>query len=133
MSGPREKLRSTRTLNKTSVRRPLSYATYAGVVPPPGVFRPFGISAMTMAKNEEDWIETSVKSILKFVDEVVVADNGSEDHTAEIIARLGRAFPEKIRVVKLIDEDFVPAVNSVMLQTKYRWILRWHADFVAHT
>jgi len=88
---------------------------------------------MTMAKNEEDWIETSVKSVLKFVDEVVVADNGSEDHTAEIIARLGRAFPEKIRVVKLIDEDFVPAVNSLMRQTKYRWILRWHADFVAHT
>src|SRR3989449_8952502 len=115
------------------LRRVLSFSTYAGLVPPPATFRPFGISAVTMAKNEEDWAETSVRSIMQMVDEVVLADHGSDDDTSEIVRKLAQRYPDKIRLVSLGDIDFSSAINKMLRRTRYRWVLRWHADFVAQT
>jgi len=115
------------------LRQVLSFATYAGLVPPPAVFRPSGISALTMARNEEDWVETSVRSILDMVDEVVLADHGSDDDTPEIVRKLAQRYPGKIRLVSLGDIDFSSAINKMLRRTRYRWVLRWHADFIAQT
>jgi len=119
--------------SRNPIRHYLSYASYSGMVPPPCCFRPSGISAITMARNEEDWVEASVRSILDFVDELVIADNGSEDATPKTIETLAQTYPEKIRRTSLPSEDFVSGTNFLISQTRFRWILRWHADFVART
>ena len=113
-------------------RRIASFTPYLGIVPPPAL-RPMGISAMTMAKNEEDWVASSLNSILNSVDEILVADHGSEDSTPRILARLAHEHPERIRLINVGDRDFPSAINLMMSQTRYRWILRWHADFIART
>src|SRR2546427_5218898 len=114
-------------------RQALSYLTYAGVVPPPPVFRPQGISVITLGKNEEDWTETSIRSIMNFADEVLIADNRSDDSTKEIMMGLARSYPAKVRHVELPEEDFVSSTNFMIQSARFRWILRWHADFIAQT
>ncbi len=118
---------------RTSARNLLSFAAWAGVVPPPSTLRPHGVSAMTLVKNEEDWVETSVLSVLDYVDEVLVADNDSIDSTLQILKRLAASYPRKIRLLDLGNLDFVPAINAMIGETRYRWLLRWHGDFVART
>src|SRR5712691_6490882 len=116
------------------LRRLLSHATLLGLVPPPGAFRPFGISAMVIAKNEAEWVEASIRSVLGNVDEVVVSDHGSEDGTGEIVHSLARAFPEKIRVIHLTgDEPFHEALNTMIAGCRFRWLFRFSADFIART
>ena len=53
---------------------------------------------MMTVKNEEDWIEKSVSSIIDSVDEVVVVDNGSDDRTSSILANLKQRFNQKLHV-----------------------------------
>ena len=118
---------------RSSLRKLLSFSTYSGLVPSPGALRPFGISAMTMARNEEEWVETSIRSLLDHVDEIIVADHGSEDGTPEILNSLANERPDRIRLVSVGNRDFPSAINFVISKTKYRWILRWHADFIART
>ncbi len=88
---------------------------------------------MTMAKNEEEWAETSAVSILPFVDELLIADHGSEDGTPSILHSLAESNPRKIRLISVGDLDFPSAVNLMISSTRFRWILRWHADFVARS
>lgn len=115
-------------------RETASFSTYTGLVPPPGVFRPFGISAMIIARNEAEWIETSVKSLLGHVDEIVTADHGSEDGTGDIMRDLVGAYPEEVRYVPLSGETlFHEALNYLIDQSKYRWVLRFSGDFIART
>ncbi len=114
------------------LRRILSLAPYFGL-PPPATFRPPGVSAMLIAKNEAEWAETSVLSILNFVDEVVVADHGSEDGTGEILESVERARPGSIRLLKFTAEPFHDALNTMVSHCKYSWILRFNLDFIART
>lgn len=55
------------------------------------------ISAMVRVKNEGEFVEASVRSIVDLVDEVVIVDNLSTDQTPQIIAKLASEYPEKIR------------------------------------
>src|SRR5206468_4324132 len=109
------------TSGKLLLRRLLSNVSHTGVVPPPSMFRPYGISALMTGKNEEDWVETSLLSIVNFVDEVVVADHGSEDDTAEIMERVSNRFPNKIRVWRYGDQTFPDVLNALMAQSRYQW------------
>jgi len=86
------------------LRKLLSFSTLGGLVPLPATFRPFGVSAIVIAKNEEDWVETSIRSILDHVDEVVISDHGSEDGTGEIMRSVAQSFPGKVRLVSLSGE-----------------------------
>lgn len=45
------------------------------------------ISAVIIAKNEQDRIEACLRSLAGWVDEIVVVDSGSEDRTVEICRR----------------------------------------------
>jgi len=118
---------------KVPLRRFLSQSAYLGLVPSPATLRPPGVSAITLARNEEDWIETSVISVMNAVDEILVADNGSVDSTPDILVRLGERFPRKVRLLDLGGANFVDATNLLMEKSRYRWLLRWHGDFVART
>lgn len=114
-------------------RTVLSYLPRMGLLPKPRAYRPEGVSAMMTVKDEEDWIRKSVLSIADVVDEMVVVDNGSEDATYSILSDLERQLGGKLRLYRFPTEDFCAAVNFTLDQTKYKWILRWHGDFVART
>ena len=78
MRSPAERSPEGATL-RARLRNVLSRSTYLGIPPPPPAFRPFGVSAILIAKNEAESARTSVLSILNFVDAVLFADYGSED------------------------------------------------------
>ena len=118
---------------RRSIRKLASYAAYSGIVPPPAVFRPSGISAIVIAKNEEEWAEASMLSVVDCVDEVVAADHGSEDGTGEILAGIADDYPERVRLLKFTEEPFPVALNAMLVESRFRWILRFNADFVART
>lgn len=51
---------------------------------------------MVRARNEEEFLYPSVKSIVDHVEEVVIVDNGSTDATPQVIDRLCAEHPDKI-------------------------------------
>ena len=116
---------------KKSARHALSYLPAAGLIPKPN--RPKGVSVIIRVKNEEDWLETSIRSLIGFADEIIVGDNGSTDKTPETLENLRREYPEILRVYSLPDLDILALTNHLIDETSYRWIARWDADFVAQT
>jgi len=118
---------------KQAARTVFSLLPKFGLIPPSSGLRPAGISAMMTVKNEEDWIEKSVRSVQQVVNEIVVVDNGSDDKTPSILTRLEHELGGKLRLYTFDREDFCAAVNYNLDLTRFRWILRWHGDFIAHT
>lgn len=57
--------------------------------------KPAGTSVMLRAKNEEDMIEMSMRSIYDVFDEIVFIDNGSEDATVSVVERLKAEIDER--------------------------------------
>jgi glycosyltransferase involved in cell wall biosynthesis len=56
-----------------------------------------GLSAIVRLRNEADFAETSLKSILPFFDEIVVVFNDCTDRTPEIVAEFARQNPDQVR------------------------------------
>ncbi|MDD2807882.1 MAG: glycosyltransferase [Patescibacteria group bacterium] len=54
------------------------------------------ITAHTLVKNEENFVGYAIRSVIDFVDQVIVFDTGSTDRTVEIIKQLAGEYPEKI-------------------------------------
>jgi hypothetical protein len=52
-----------------------------------GAVRSRKLSAVIIAKNEEDRIESCLRSLVGWADEIVVVDSGSEDRTVELSRR----------------------------------------------
>lgn len=57
-----------------------------------------GISAFMRLRNEEEFVEQAILSHLPFFDEIVAVYNRCTDRTPEILARLEKLHPEKIKV-----------------------------------
>ena len=106
-----------------------------------------GISAMLRVKNEERTIRASIISIIDFVDEVLVVDNGSTDKTPDIIDELVFSYPDKILSrtypfrVSLCGLEFAntPADSIHSLAYYYNWcksgckfsyLIKWDADMI---
>jgi glycosyltransferase involved in cell wall biosynthesis len=79
------------------------------------------ISAYVIAFNEADKIEAAVSSVL-WADEVIVADSGSTDGTAEIAASLGA------RVVQIPFNGFGDLRNRAIAQCNCDWIFSLDSD-----
>lgn len=118
-------------LGKTG-RTLLSYLPYTGLISKP-TSRPQGISAIVRVKNVVDWVETSILSIKDFADEIVVVDNGSTDGTLEILHKLVSEVTLNLRVYSCPDLNLAEVGNVGFALTRYSWILRWDADFIART
>lgn len=110
------------------------------------------ISAMMRVRNEEEFLEAAVRSILEVVDEVVIVDNASTDGTPESIrtlqSELGSAvrayeYPYEIRrigreSVELSESD--PTGDSPHLSATFYnfcldkctrpYVLKWDGDVV---
>jgi glycosyltransferase involved in cell wall biosynthesis len=54
------------------------------------------ITAHCLVKNEENFIWYAIKSVVDFVDQIIVFDTGSTDKTVEIIQNLVKEYPDKI-------------------------------------
>ena len=54
------------------------------------------ITAHCLVKNEENFIYYAIKSVINFVDQVMVFDTGSTDKTVAIIQDLAKEYPNKI-------------------------------------
>jgi glycosyltransferase involved in cell wall biosynthesis len=55
---------------------------------------PKKISAMMRVKNEVEFLERSINSVIDLVDEMVIVDNCSTDGSAEVIADFANRFPK---------------------------------------
>jgi glycosyltransferase involved in cell wall biosynthesis len=94
---------------------------------------PFGITAVVRVKDEEDWIEPSIRSLAGFADQIVVGDNGSTDATPVLLKRLQEEFPRTLEVLTVPQDDIRALTNRLLARARYRWVVRWDADFVAQT
>lgn len=79
------------------------------------------LSMVVIVKNEESRIKACLESV-KWADEIVIVDNGSEDKTLEI----AEAYTDKIS--KVNKNDFASLRNLAMEQTKGDWVLFVDAD-----
>ena len=52
---------------------------------------------MMRVKNEAEFLERSINSVIDLVDELVIVDNGSEDGSADVIADFSSRFPKKVK------------------------------------
>src|SRR5262252_4275619 len=73
------------------------------------------VSAYILAYNEAEKIADALSSVL-WADEIVVADSGSTDRTAEIAQSLGA------RVVQLPFYGFGDLRNRAIAECRYEWI-----------
>ena len=81
------------------------------------------LSVCLITKNEAERIESAIRSVLPFADEVVVVDTGSTDDTVEIAKRLGA----KIGYFEWCD-DFSAARNVSLDLATGDWIMWLDAD-----
>src|SRR5689334_5869206 len=79
------------------------------------------ISAIIIAKDEERMIANCI-STLRWCDEVVVVDSGSQDNTVELAKREGA------RVVSLEHPTFAESRNAGKEHAKGEWLLYVDAD-----
>ena len=54
------------------------------------------LTAHCLVKNEEVFIEYTIRSVIDFVDSIMVYDTGSTDQTPRIVERLVKEYPNKI-------------------------------------
>ena len=93
-----------------------------------------GISVLIATQNEEALVSLSLRSFLDFGDELVVVDNGSTDHTIEIVTDLASQYPDKIRFFHRPElPDLYHNRQFALEQSRYEWIMRADSDFVAYT
>ena len=110
----------------------VSWAPVVGLVPRPRPARE-GISAIVRVRGEEEWIAPSLASIADFADEILVLDNGASAHARSAIERARHAAPDRVRVEAGAALDIFALSNRALDLARCRWVMRWDADFVAHT
>jgi len=123
--------RHFRTSAASTFRMMSSFAPAIGLMTPPS--RPQGISAIVRVKDEEAWLAPSLRSISSAVDEIIVGDNGSTDSTPNILDALKKELGNQLTVLKRPEADIKDLTNNLIDQTRFRWILKWDADYVAKT
>ena len=79
------------------------------------------ISGIIIAKNEENLIADAIES-LKFCDEIVVIDNGSEDRTTHVAKKIGA------KVFEIKTQDFSQLRELGMEKAGGEWIFYLDAD-----
>ncbi len=108
---------------------------------------PLGISALVRTKDEEEWVEASLTSLLRLVDEIVVAD-ASTDGTWERVQRFAAAHSGNVDIkaihmeaagtqtflhswrLPLSSELYAVQSNVGLRLCSRRVVIRWDGDFI---
>ncbi len=80
-----------------------------------------------IVKDEEEWIESSLSSVLPIAQQIIVVDTGSTDKTIEIATSLGA----EVHMYRW-NEDFSAARNYSLSKATGDWILVLDADEIIH-
>jgi glycosyltransferase involved in cell wall biosynthesis len=86
------------------------------------------ISALIPTYNRRDFVQRAVRSILAQtvpVDEIIVVDDGSTDGTAEEVER---AFGDRVRVVRQVNQGVAAARRRAILESKGEWVAFLDSD-----
>ncbi|HIE36090.1 MAG TPA: glycosyltransferase family 2 protein, partial [Candidatus Omnitrophica bacterium] len=83
------------------------------------------LTAVIITKNEEGKIEKCLKSLMGFVDEIVVIDDNSCDRTVEICKKLGAKV-----MINESKGNFDKQRNFGIEKASCEWILQMDADEV---
>jgi len=67
-----------------------------------------GISGFMRLKNEAQFVETAIESVIGCLDELVIVHNGCTDRTPEIIESCRLRHPDRIRIFEYEPEVFPP-------------------------
>ena len=90
-----------------------------------------GITAHCVVRNEERWIWFSIKSVIDFVEKVLIYDTGSTDKTVDIIKQLQNEYKDKIvfkQIKDVSDEDFWKIRQEQIENTDTEWFLVLDGD-----
>ena len=117
---------------RSAARRILSLAPVVGLVGRPDV-RPDGISAVVRVRGDEEWLEPALLSIREFADEIIVLDNGASEAARAAVERLARVLGPRLVRIECAALDLFDVSNLGLTRARYRFIVRWDADFVGHT
>ncbi len=91
------------------------------------------IWAHTLVRNEERYLWYAVMSAINYVDKILIWDTGSTDKTVEIIEKIQKIYPHKIKFREIgeVDIDEFTSVRQQMLdETKSDWVLILDGDEV---
>lgn len=91
------------------------------------------IWAQTLVKNEGRFIWFAVKSVIDFVDKIIIWDTGSSDDTVKIIKLLQQEYPKKIEFKEIgeVDANGIKKARQQMLDaTLSNWFLLLDGDEV---
>jgi glycosyltransferase involved in cell wall biosynthesis len=89
------------------------------------------IVANSVVCNEECWVWYSLKSILPFVNQIIVWDTGSKDHTVSIIKSIKSSKISFRETAPTPDESALSQTRQQMLnQTKGNWLMIVDGDEV---
>ena len=73
-----------------------------------------GISAMLRVKNGEDYLESSILSVIGQVDEIVCVYNDCIDKTESILCQLEKKYPKLIKVFHYVPKVYAPNTTGYL-------------------
>ena len=89
--------------------------------------------AHTLVKNEERYLWFAVKSVVNYVDKILLWDTGSTDKTVDIIKLLKKDHPGKIDFKEVGDVDineFTEVRQEMLEESKCDWVMILDGDEV---
>lgn len=81
------------------------------------------ITAHMVVKNEDQWVEYAIRSVLPFVDSFLITDTGSTDHT---VSKISSIRDSKIKFSHVDTTNIVAIRNQQLSQTHTDWL--WMVD-----
>lgn len=108
-----------------------------------------GVSAIVRLRNEADYLEQALNSILPFFDEFVIVYNQCSDRTPQIVEKFANKEPQRVKAFHYLPEVFPPGseqhrvlppnhvsslvhyFNFVLSKASYQVCARWDGDMIA--
>jgi glycosyltransferase involved in cell wall biosynthesis len=87
-----------------------------------------GISAHMIVKNEDQWVAYSLRSILPYVDEILITDTGSTDNTINVIKSITSPKIKLTCIVAKTPAEVTAARSSQLARTQKSWVWILDAD-----
>lgn len=92
------------------------------------------VSAVIPVHNEAGFIDSALPRLIESMEslgevfEVIIAENGSTDATAEIVTRIGDT-DDRVTMIRLPEPDYGAAMRAGFLRAKGAWIVNFDIDY----